>query len=401
MHMSFNMELSPSLLNPLFLGLLLILGLVRQVWPSRLYVQFGALASAALIGLSSLSSLLAIAGTTLLFVYPLHRLFRLAERRSWPQIYSRSILLVALVGLVGLLVFFKVYRHFSLPWLGGSFIQQDVAALIGFSYFIFRAIGFLHIQSILPINEKAPWTLLFFHLFPPTLSSGPIQKFQDFSQQVQNPLPLSAELLSTATYRITRGFFRKLVVAFVLDGVISRFLNVSHPTVTISVLTIALLYFFFYYDFAGYSDIAIGFGLLIGIKVPENFRQPFAATTASEFWRNWHITLADWFRDQVFIPLGGMQGSRFHAALLAFGIMLLCGLWHGVTFAFVAWGIWHGSILFAEAIAGLKPIPPALRFGPRYWCRVTMTNALVAFGAIFFLDYETLIRLLRGFVTFG
>jgi alginate O-acetyltransferase complex protein AlgI len=393
------MEFSPSLLNPIFLGLLVLLGLIRYLWPTRHYALFGAIASAVLIGLSSLSSLLAIAGVTLLFVYPLHRLSRLAVTRSWSPNVSASILPIGILGLVAILVIFKVYRHFSLPWFGGSSVQGEVAALIGFSYFIFRAIGFLHIQSILNINERHPWTLLFFHLFPPTLTSGPIQKFQDFQQQVLNPQPLSAALISTATYRITRGFFRKIVVAYLLDGAASRFLSLSHPTVATSALTIAILYFFFYYDFAGYSDIAIGFGLLIGIKVPENFRQPFAATTASEFWRNWHITLVDWFRDQVFIPLGGMQGSRVRAAILAFLIMILCGLWHGLTFSFLAWGTWHGSILFAEAISGLKPIPPALRHGPRYWLRVGMTNGLVAFGAIFFLDHETTMRLLRGFVT--
>jgi alginate O-acetyltransferase complex protein AlgI len=301
--------------------------------------------------------------------------------------------------MVALLVAFKLYRYFTVPWLGGGWIREEVAALIGFSYFIFRAISFLHIQSILPINESKPWKLLLFTLFPPTLTSGPIQKFQDFRQQVDSPAPLTGPLIGTAVYRITRGYFRKMVVAYVLNEFVAKLL-VAQPTAVTSIATVALLYLFFYYDFAGYSDIAIGFGLLIGIRVPENFRKPFLATTISEFWRNWHITLVDWFRDQVFIPLGGMRVSRIHAAFLAFIVMVLCGLWHGLTLSFLAWGVWHGTMLFTEAVFGVKPIPPALRHGTKYWLRVLWTNTRVALGAIFFLpDPGTIIRLLRGFIT--
>jgi alginate O-acetyltransferase complex protein AlgI len=231
------------------------------------------------------------------------------------------------------------------------------------------------------------------------LTAGPIQKFQDFRQQAANPAPLSLRLVSNAGYRITRGYFRKVVLAYILNELVQKLLVVDPPIFITSVTITVLLYFYFYFDFAGYSDIAIGFGLLIGIKVPENFRNPFLATNVSEFWRNWHITLVDWFRDQVFIPLGGMQGSRFHAAGLAFLIMVLCGLWHGLTLALLAWGAWHGLLLFSEAVSGSKPIPPALRQGRTYWCGVLWTNARVAMGCVFFLpSSDTMIRVFHGFV---
>ena len=108
--------------------------------------------------------------------------------------------------------------------------------------------------------------------------------------------------------------------------------------------------------------------------MPENFRKPFLATTVSEFWRNWHITLVDWFRDHVFIPLGGMQTSRTRAATLALLIMVFCGLWHGLTLALLAWGTWHGLLLFSEALSGAIPVPPPLRHGIHYWSRVLWTN---------------------------
>jgi alginate O-acetyltransferase complex protein AlgI len=137
----------------------------------------------------------------------------------------------------------------------------------------------------------------------------------------------------------------------------------------------------------------------MGIKVPENFRKPFSATTVSEFWLNYHITLVDWFRDQVFIPLGGMKATRFNAACLAFLIMVLCGLWHGITLSFFAWGLWHGLLLFSEAIAGSRPVPPPQRHGVAYWSRVFWTNARVALGSVFFLPGTAAItKVLSGFI---
>jgi alginate O-acetyltransferase complex protein AlgI len=282
--------------------------------------------------------------------------------------------------------------------LGGPWLRTDVLALVGFSYFIFRAISFLHIQAILKKTESNPLAVLWYTLFPPTLTSGPIQKYQDFRQQLSTPVPLTRSSVLEATYRITRGYFRKVVLAFLLNQGITKVLGLEQLNLLTSVLLVALLYFYFYFDFAGYSDIAIGFGLLIGIRVPENFRKPFLATNVSEFWRNWHITLVDWFRDHVFIPLGGMQTTRVRAAAIAFLIMVLCGLWHGLTLALLAWGVWHGLLLVSEAIAGSRPVPPSQRHGPNYWARVLWTNARVALGCIFFLPAsDSMLKVLSGF----
>ena len=394
--------LTPNLLDWRFAGLLCAVGVLRVFCPRRYYVLFGALASAALIGLAAPATAVTIAAITLLFVYPFHRLMRYGEAHQWPASIQRMLLPAGVAVLVGFLLLFKIYRYFTVPWLGGPWLSGSVLALIGFSYFIFRVISFLHIQSILKKEPATPLMLLYYTLFPPTITSGPIQKYPDFRQQIETPLPIDAALLKTTAYRVTRGYFRKLVVAGLLNGAVQNLLTVAQPTIWMSGLTILLLYLFFYFDFAGYSDIAIGFGLLLGIKVPENFRKPFGATTVSEFWRNYHITLVDWFRDQVFIPLGGMKGSRLRAALLAGLVMLLCGFWHGLTLSFAAWGLWHGSMLFTEGIMGTKPIPPSLRHGVYYWSRVLWTNARVALGVVFFLpDTAATIRLLKGFTNWG
>ena len=392
--------MSASLLDPMFILFLAGIALLRQVWPDRAYVLFGVLSSAALVGFAAPGTLLVIVGVTLLYLYPLSLLIRMADERGWSAATKKLMLWSGVAGLVIVLVVFKLYRHFSLPFLGGPWLRSEFVALVGFSYFIFRAISFLHIQALLRNSEANPLTLVYYLLFPPTITSGPIQKFQDFRQQAAMPAPLTLQLLGSAGYRITRGFFRKLVVAGLLDSVIQKLVAPSFTSsILVSLTTIGLLYMYFYFDFAGYSDIAIGFGLLLGIRVPENFRRPFLATTIAEFWRNWHITLVDWFRDHVFIPFGGMHGSRAYAAILSLVIMVLCGLWHGLTLSLLAWGLWHGLALFTEAISGTKPIPPGLRTGLHYWLRVLWTNARVAFPCVFFLPGSSFEHVMRGFAS--
>jgi alginate O-acetyltransferase complex protein AlgI len=441
-----GMELTPSLLNWEFVLLLCGLALLRTIWPRRYFAFLVGFGSAVLVGMASPKTFLAIAGTTLLYLYPLHRLIRASQDRTSstakepsaplivpppvfanageaegatvatavavapeisignvanadvsPRISYRTWNTVGVVGLVAILITFKVNREFTVPLLGGVWIHSQFLALVGFSYFLFRAVSFLNMTTILRIDDRSPLSILCYMLFPPTITSGPIQKYQEFRLQLNNPEPLSRKVLFAATYRITRGYFRKAVLAFTLFEVASGILKRPTLTVATSLVTLVLLYFFFYFDFAGYSDIAIGFGLLMGFRVPENFRKPFLATTVSEFWRNWHITLVDWFRDHVFIPLGGMQSSRRRAAGLAFLIMVLCGFWHGFVWAFVAWGVWHGLALFIEAMVGVKPVPPSRRHGVGYWSRVLLTNAIVAFGGIWFLPHTSMMKVFLGF----
>lgn len=379
-----------------------MLGLLRAAWPTRGYTLLGALGGAAVVAVAAPSTFVVVGIITLGFLYPIHRLTCWLRATNRNEAAHRVLVPASIAVLVTLLVATKAYRFFTIPWISNEHLTAHLVSLIGFSYYLFRAINFLYIQSLLKLDERTPWGLLFFTFFPPTLTSGPIHKYQDFRSQLGHPEPLSKSLLTQVGYRLTRGYFRKVVVAFMLNEWSTRLLAIENPTIYISVLSITVLYLYFYFDFAGYSDIAIALGLLLGIKVPENFRKPFSATTVSEFWRNWHITLVDWFRDHVFIPLGGMKGSRLHAGVLALLIMVLCGLWHGITLNFLIWGAWHGVALLLEAISGTKPIPPSLRHGPHYWWRVFWTNSRVALACILFLpDTQTILRILGGFARFA
>lgn len=387
----------PSLLNPQFLLLLAGLIVVRPLVPVRWYPLFGAVASAVVIGWTSPVTLAVIGGVALLLLYPVNLIVG-ALQQGGHSGTARAVRITAIVLLVAFMIGFKVQRHFRVPFIDDDMLGARLLHLVGFSYFLFRAINFLFMQSLAGYVERSPWTVLYYSLFPPTLTSGPIQKFLDFRGQMSSPVRLDRRTLGEGIYRITRGYFRKIAVAYLLDELI-RTLLAGEQHAWVSLVIIVALYLYFFFDFAGYSDIAIGFGLLLGVRVPENFKRPFVAASLTEFWRNWHITLVDWLRDHVFIPLGGMHAARLKSALLGCLIMVLCGLWHGLTWPFLLWGFWHGAHLFLEGVTGSKPIPPSRRHGRRYWGRVVWTNARVAFGAILFLpSYDSIRFVLEGLI---
>jgi len=389
-----------SFLDFRFLLLLVAVGLGRKLLPLRWHLPFGALASIGLVGLFSPSTLIVILAVSFGYLVPARRLIRRAKTRSATA--AKHVTIVMAAGLLVMMILFKAHLHFNLPFLQNSLIGPTILSLVGFSYFLFRAANYLYMNYLVDLDEESPLVMPYYLLFPPTLTSGPVHKYVDFRRQATAIEPLDAPVFVEGVYRITRGFFRKVVLAYCLDSCAKELLAFDNWWIGTSVLLVVVLYLFFYFDFAGYSDIAIGFGALLGIRVPENFRRPFLATSVTEFWRHWHITLADWLRDHVFIPLGGMRATRRKGACLGMLIMVLCGLWHGLTLSFVLWGVWHGSMLFAEGVLGSKPLPPARRQGIKYWTRVGWTNARMAFGALFFLpSIGTIGQVLEGFFTLG
>lgn len=393
-----NLEFNLSLLDPLFLIAMAAMVAARAVTPRSWQTTVGLLATLVILGIASMPTLLALAGSTVLVVYPFSQwIVRLKPTNPGA---AKWVLGSGVVLVIAFWLFVKLNRDLQLPFVHGTSLGSELLQVIGFSYFIFKGINVLWMHYLMGAVPNATFIrTLAFATFLPTLTSGPIQKFADFCREAATPQPLSFPLICTAVERITRGYFYKICIAVAIDLGANQLLTIAEPNAYQSILTIAALYLFFFFDFCGYSHIAIGLGLLMGIRVPENFRQPFLATSVTEFWRNWHITIGDWFRDHVFIPMGGMRLGGLRAAMFAAAIMLICGLWHGFTPVFMAWGVWHASMLFLEGVLGSKPMPPAARHGPRYWLRIAFTNARIAFGAIFFLPtFEAISPLLRGFL---
>lgn len=397
------MLFEPGSLSLVFIALLGGVAALRAFVPDRLVLPFGAFAAILLLALST-SWPTAVLGITLtlLVIYPIAQGIARAKAGS-NAARARLLLGIGVVVILALWVFVKVTREIRPEALQDTRVSEFLIATIGFSYFIFRAINYLWIHYLIgatATGTRGPLRLLYYLLFPTTISAGPIHKWLDFSREVDAKRRVSLEDAAVAIERITRGYFCTIVLGRVCfeasrallppvpasqnDALIAAAASPAlHAWESLAILIANHLYLFF--DFAGYSSVAIGFGMLLGIKVPENFRLPFLATTMAEFWRNWHITLGDWFRDHIFVPLGGMKRQGLYPVLLAAIIMFLSGLWHGLFWHFLIWGGWHAIMIFIDGVMGLKPIPPADRRGPRYWARLAWTNLRVALGSLLFL----------------
>jgi alginate O-acetyltransferase complex protein AlgI len=271
---------------------------------------------------------------------------------------ARRLFAGAAVVLVGALGFYK-YSEFAAAsvrdflsfaaaedaraWLAD---WRAPAAPLAISFFTFEFVHYLY--EVWVHRRPAIRNPLYFALFAiffPTLASGPIKRFPDFVPQLATMRNPSAGHAVEGAKRVIRGLFKKICIADLLVEYIGILEDVPTFTAPLVVLLAILQGFRIYYDFAGYSDIAIGLAKLLNLRVPENFDRPYWSTSLRDFWRRWHMSLSSWIRDYIYIPLGG---NRAHRAFNLFVAMALCGLWHGAAWNFVLWGIYHGLGLAIE-----------------------------------------------------
>jgi D-alanyl-lipoteichoic acid acyltransferase DltB (MBOAT superfamily) len=287
--------------------------------------------------------------------------------------YKRIWTTATIVLILGLFIILKTeYLAQSVSvWLRSSTGQSpDLASVLdlpwlGFSYLAFR---WLHILRDYQAGKLPSYSLndfVTYAIFFPTYTAGPIDRSQRFmgdlhkftvSEQVVEPHNLRTENVVIGSWRILLGVFKKFVLADSLALVALSSQNASQVNSTVWMWVILYAYAFrIYFDFAGYTDVAIGLGRLIGFNLPENFDRPYLRQNLTTFWNSWHITLAHWFRAYFFNPVTRALRSRqkqlpvWLVILIGqFGTMLLIGLWHGITWNFAIWGVWHGVGLFAH-----------------------------------------------------
>lgn len=230
--------------------------------------------------------------------------------------------------------------------------HMNIIIPLGVSFFTFSAISYL--ADILKNEYKSSDFLhvaLYLSFFP-KLTSGPLQKASAFFEQIDNQdrnKNISYQNLSEGLQIYFLGLFKKLVLADRL----SVFINEVYATpVAFSGLSILLAIISYslqiYFDFSGYSDMAIGTGKMLGFDLPKNFNMPYLAQNVTEFWRRWHISLSTWIRNYIYIPLGGNRKGKFRQSLNLLIAMTLCGLWHGATLNFILWGFLHGVALWVH-----------------------------------------------------
>ncbi len=273
-----------------------------------------------------------------------------------------------------------------------------VAAWLGISYLLFRLLHVLLESRRNPLPELKLGELIVYALFPASFIAGPIDRFPRFKSDLDRAdQPFTFNFAADGTWLILIGAFKKFVIA---DFLARLPLDISrYPSGTpVPYLWLALYGYGFllYFDFAGYTDMAIGAARLIGFHLPDNFNAPYLKTNLARFWQSWHITLSSWARDYVFLPLARTLRMRVEwlpangAALIChLATMLVIGLWHGFAWTFVAWGVWHGVGLFIVKVWGDWRRPRARRAATnrsRWWTLPAwfITFNFVMLGWVFF-----------------
>lgn len=252
---------------------------------------------------------------------------------------------------------------------------------IGISFFTFQAISYM--VDIYRRDSKPARSLLdlaaFKALFP-QLIAGPVIRYKDLDEQFAYRTH-SIEKFGEGVIRFAQGFAMKVLIADTIAPMVEYCFAQPNPTFADawfgSLAYTAQLYF----DFAGYSSMAIGLGLMIGFRFIENFDQPYASRSITEFWKRWHISLSTWLRDYLYIPLGGNRTGQFATYRNLWLTMVLGGIWHGAAWTFVLWGIWHGSIMAVERALGQDKGWPALGTRAASWL---LTFILVVIGWVMF-----------------
>lgn len=322
----------------------------------------------------------------------------------------KTVFALAVVAIVATLGFFKymkllaatvdaVARYHVLP-------APQIVVPLAISFFTFE---FVHVLVDAYIGKLRAVNLLEFAVFTmffPTLVAGPIKRYQTFAPQVRAIVPLRRDELALNLYRVAIGLVKKIVFADSLGVLTQPILTPGAPYGRADYWIAALAYAGkIYFDFTGYSDIAIGVAGLLGLKIPENFDRPYWAPNIAAFWRRWHMSLSSWIRDYIFIPLGGSRRPGPVVAANLFVAMAIAGLWHGAAWTFVVWGLWHGLGLAVHRVWASSVVPSfaILRRGGLAITAVSIaaTFAFVDAGWILFAatSFPNAARVYRGLFT--
>jgi alginate O-acetyltransferase complex protein AlgI len=308
--------------------------------------------------------------------------------RTWVR---RTILTASICTNLGLLAYFK-YANFFLQsasqaaaWLKIEWVGPllETTLPLGISFYTFETISYMvDVYSGRSKAVRKPLDYAVFILFFPHLIAGPIVRPRDFLPQIRQRGRWDWDRLYLGARFFILGFFKKAVLADrlaeVVDPVFAAPDGFASSAIWLAVLAYAVQ---IYFDFSGYSDMAVGLAHTLGFKLPQNFRWPYLASSPADFWRRWHISLSTWLRDYLYLPLGGNRLGTLRTYCNLIAVMVLGGLWHGASWTFVAWGCYHGVLL---AVHRALPWPQFLSkplFRPL--CVLT-TFVLVCVGWVFF-----------------
>jgi alginate O-acetyltransferase complex protein AlgI len=332
---------------------------------------------------------LVIVASTLLD-WALARGMTVAETRNQLRL-KRGLLILGLVQNLGLLAWFKYasYASWQIDRLADMLGLASPGTLeillpIGISFFTFEKISYLVDVWRGDVEARRdPFdVLLFVSLFPRSIA-GPIVRLREIQHDLRRPQP-RLDLAQSGAIRFAHGLAKKVLIADQIAPIAdAAFAAVQDGSLTTGSAWLGMLAYGLqlYFDFSAYSDMAIGIGMMLGFRLPENFDRPYSSISVTEFWRRWHMTLSRWFRDYVYIPLGGSRGTPGETSRNLLIVFLLTGIWHGAGWTFVLWGLYHGAWLMIERKMGWRGLegPVHLR-----WARRASLILIVFLGWVLF-----------------
>lgn len=271
------------------------------------------------------------------------------------KIYSVSVTIVCDL----LFLFYFKYFDFFISNINEAFHSNfgllNILMPIGISFYTFQSISYVVdvYRDEVPVQKNLYKLALYISLFP-QLVAGPIVKYHDVAEQIENR-QVDYEAIVSGIKRFIVGLSKKVLIANTMGAIADNIFSQSVDELSVAVswlgaVTYSLQIFF---DFSGYSDMAIGLGLMFGFKFKENFNYPYISKSITEFWRRWHISLSTWFKEYVYIPLGGNRISQKRTYINIAIVFLLTGFWHGANWTFMLWGVWHGLFNIIEKATGI------------------------------------------------
>lgn len=299
---------------------------------------------------------------------------------------KKLFLIIGLIFNFGLLFYFK-YFNFFLSNINSLFKTNinlfSIVLPLGISFYTFKNASYLIDVYKNRVNPEKNFINYFTYIAMfPSLIQGPIVRYKDIDLKDKK---ISFDNFAMGVERFIIGLSKKVILADTLAKLVTSFTNMEVQTVVSLWVKATSDIVKLYLDFSGYTDMAIGLGLMIGIKIMENFDYPLSTYSVTSFWRKWHISLSSWFKDYIYIPLGGNRKGKFRKYFNIFVVWFLTGLWHGASWNFILWGLYFGTILVIEKRFFLKFFEKHKIIGN------IVTNFLVVIGFVFFYNEKNIL----------
>lgn len=306
------------------------------------------------------------------------------DSHSDKEAHRKTLMIFAVVFNIGMLGFFKYSGFISeniLSIFGSEQTFHGPSLPVGISFYTFQILSYVIdvYKNNVKVQKNPVDFALYISMFP-QLIAGPIVQYSVIEHQLRNRRE-SVSMTADGVYLFTLGLAKKAILANAAGAVYEEYISAGFKSLSAAGAWSAVIFFAFqiYFDFSGYSDMAKGLGFIFGFEFPENFNYPYTADSITDFWRRWHITLSSWFRDYVYIPLGGSRCSTGRNIFNLFVVWALTGLWHGAAWNFVLWGLYFFVLLVLEKYAlkdVLTKLPKVLRH--------IITLILILFGWVIF-----------------